>query len=134
MVTNKKLGNTFEAELCEMLFEHGFWAHNMAQKVEGQPADVIAAKNKTAYLIDCKVCSDNKFPLSRVEENQHNSMDLWRDSRNGEGWFAFKLNDDEIVMIPHICIKALMLEKSVLNLSDMREYGIKLERWLSKCK
>lgn len=134
MATNRKIGNSFESEFCELLYSKGFWVHNMAQNQAGQPADVIAVRNKVSYLIDCKVCSDNKFPLSRVEENQHNSMDLWRDSGNGEGWFAFKLNDDEIVMIPHFSIKALMHEKSVLNLADIREYGVKLERWLSKCK
>ena len=59
MATNKKLGNTFEAELCEILFEEGFWAHNLAQNQAGQPADVLAARNGRTYLIDCKVCSEN---------------------------------------------------------------------------
>lgn len=98
MATNKKLGNTFEAELCETLFQKGFWAHNLAQNQAGQPADVLAVRNGVAYLIDCKVCSDNKFALSRVEENQSSAMELWRDSGNGEGWFALKIEDD-VVMI-----------------------------------
>lgn len=84
MATNKKLGNTFEAELCEILFKHGFWSHNLAQNAAGQPADVIAVKHKTPYLIDCKVCSRGKFPLSRVEENQHLSMELWKMCGNDE--------------------------------------------------
>lgn len=71
MATNRKIGNSFETEFCELLFQHGFWCHNMAQNAAGQPADVIAVKGKTAYLIDCKVCSNNRFHLSRVEENQH---------------------------------------------------------------
>ena len=53
MATNRKIGNTFETEFCELLFQRGFWCHNMAQNAAGQPADVIAVKNKTAYLIDC---------------------------------------------------------------------------------
>ena len=65
-MSNRKLGNSFEAELCEILFENGFWVHNLAQNQAGQPADIIAARNKVAYLIDCKVCSGNGFPLSRV--------------------------------------------------------------------
>ena len=32
MATNKKLGNTFETEFCEILGKHGYWVHNMAQK------------------------------------------------------------------------------------------------------
>ena len=42
MGTNRKLGNTFESEFCEMLYEKGFWVHNMAQNQAGQPADVTS--------------------------------------------------------------------------------------------
>lgn len=128
-MTNKKCGNDFEKELCEMLSEWGFWCHNMAQNAAGQPADVIAVKGKTAYLIDCKVCSNNRFPLSRVEENQHFAMEWWKQCGNGEGWFALKVND-EIIMIPHFSMVTLSYEKSALNLTDIREYGTPLERWL----
>lgn len=41
--TNRTVGTRFEDELCELLAEHGWWAHNMAQNQVGQPADVIAA-------------------------------------------------------------------------------------------
>ena len=44
-MSNKKLGNSFEAELCEILSMYGFWAHNLAQNSDGQPADVLASKN-----------------------------------------------------------------------------------------
>ena len=133
-MSNRKLGNSFESELCEILFIHGFWCHNLAQNQAGQPADVIAVKNKVAYLIDCKVCSTDKgFDLRRVEENQVTAMTLWKECGNGQGWFALKVEEEEIVMIPHFSIKALMREKSVLNLTDIREYGVKLERWLKKC-
>ena len=40
--SNKKNGNHFEEEFCELLALHGFWAHTMAQNQVGQPADVIA--------------------------------------------------------------------------------------------
>ena len=58
-------------------------------------------------------------------------MELWKDTGNGDGWFALKV-EEEIVMIPHFSIKALMRKKSVLNLTDIREYGVKLERWIKK--
>lgn len=60
-MSNKKLGNDFESEFCKILSEHGYWCHNMAQNAAGQPADVIAVKDTIAYLIDCKVCSNDKF-------------------------------------------------------------------------
>ena len=130
-MNNRKLGNQFEQELCKLLSDAGFWTHNLAQNASGQPADVIAARNGKTYLIDCKVCSGRGFALSRMEENQDLSMELWKDTGNGDGWFALKV-EEEIVMIPHFSIKALMRKKSVLNLTDIREYGVKLERWIKE--
>lgn len=130
-LTNKKLGNNFEAEFAEILFEEGFWVHLMQQNSSGQPADVLAARNGRAFLIDCKVCSGGRFALSRMEDNQDLSMELWKVSGNGEGWFAVLLNGT-IYMIPHIGIKALSAEKSYATEIDVIEYGITLERWLKK--
>jgi Holliday junction resolvase len=133
MATNKKLGNTFEQEFCEELFKYGFWVHNLAQNQAGQPADVIAVKNKTAYLIDCKVCSRGHFTFSRIEENQHNAMELWKDSGNGEGWFALKCGG-HIFMLPHFTMKALAAQQSSISYTEMGEYGKLLDRWVKKCK
>ena len=132
-MSNRKLGNQFEQELCKLLSDAGFWTHNLAQNASGQPADVIAARNGKTYLIDCKVCSTRGFALSRMEENQDLSMELWKESGNGEGWFALKVGG-HIVMIPHFTMKALSHEKSVLSFTDIMEYGVKLDRWLKKCK
>ena len=134
-LTNKKIGNEFESEFCQLLFDHGWWVHNLTQNAAGQPADVIAVKDHKALLIDCKVCIRKGFALSRVEENQHFAMNLWRDRGNGEAWFAIKTVEGEIIMIPHLTIKAVSHEKSVMNLEDLREYGTKFERWVKKiCK
>lgn len=132
MATNRKVGNAFETEFCELLFARGYWVHNMAQNQAGQPADVIAVKDGNPYLIDCKVCSRKTFPLSRIEENQHFSMEAWKTSGNGEGWFALKI-EDEVIMIPHRTMIALSYEKSTLNEKDIHEYGVPLERWLNSC-
>lgn len=131
-LTNKKLGNDFEKEFCQLLFDQGWWVHNMAQNSAGQPADVIAVKDHKALLIDCKVCTRKGFALSRVEENQHLSMDLWSERGNGEAWFAIKTVDGEIIMIPHFAIKAVSHVKSAMNLEELREYGMKFEMWVKK--
>lgn len=131
-MNNRKLGNTFEQDLCDLLYEHGYWAKNLKQDSAGQPADIIAVKNGKAYLIDAKVCSDGKFPLSRVEENQDLAMTFWKECGNGEGWFALKLKDETVVFIPHCTMIALSYEKSELNLKDIMDYGITLENWLIK--
>ena len=134
-MANKKLGNDFEQELCEKLSEYGFWVHNMALNKSGQPADIIAVRNKQAYLIDAKVVSTSRgFALSRVEENQDLSMDLWSSRGNGQGWFAFKLPTGEIYMLPHICVKALMVSQSTLSVIEIFQMGKSLEKWVKKCK
>lgn len=100
----------------------------------GQPADIIAVKNKTAYLIDAKVCSSRGFALSRVEENQELSMELWKECGNGQGWFALQVPTDEIYMIPHICIQAYKGRQAYLSFSEIHELGKPLEKWVIKCR
>ena len=134
-MTNKKLGNGFEQELCEKLFEYGFWVHCLTQNKAGQPADIIAVRNKQAYLIDAKVVSSVRgFALSRVEDNQALSMDLWNMRGNGQGWFAFKLQTDEIYMMPHFCVRAYMTKQSTLSVVEIKTLGKSLEKWVKKCK
>ena len=133
-MTNKRLGNDFEQEVCEILSKHGFWTHNMAQNKAGQPADIIAVKNKTAYLIDAKVCSSRGFALSRMEENQDLAMELWEECGNGQGWFALKVPTGEIYMIPHLNIKAYQQRQSVLSFAEIHELGKPIERWVERCK
>ena len=134
-MTNKKLGNSFENELCEKLSEYGFWVHCLTQNKAGQPADIIAVRNKQAYLIDAKVVSSVRgFALSRVEDNQDLAMDLWNSKGNGQGWFAFKLPNEEIYMIPHFTIKALMVSQSKLSIAEIFQIGKSLDKWVKKCK
>ena len=130
-MTNKKIGNDFESDFCEILFDNGFWVHNLAQNQAGQPADVIAARSGKTYLIDCKVCSVRGFALSRMEENQDLSMEMWKATGNGEGWFAVLIGE-QIVMIPHFTVKALRATQSYMNELELREYGTPLEKWLKK--
>ena len=132
-MNNKKLGNYFEQELCEILSNYGFWTHNLAMNKSGQPADIIAVKNKKAYLIDAKVCSSRGFALSRVEDNQDLAMDLWNEKGNGQGWFALKLQD-KIYMIPHFCIKSYMAQQSSLSNAEIFILGKPIEKWVARCK
>jgi Holliday junction resolvase len=133
-MTNKKLGNDFEQEVCEILAEHGFWAHPLSMNKSGQPADIIAVRNKIAYLIDAKVCSSRGFTLSRMEENQDLAMERWKECGNGQGWFALKVPTGEIYMIPHICVRAYQQRQSALSFSEIHELGKPLGKWVEWCK
>lgn len=130
-MSNRSLGNQFESDFAELLAQHGFWVHRLAQNAAGQPADIIAVKRKRAYLIDCKVCSSKGFPLSRVEDNQHYAMDLWRYRSNGEGLFAIRHMDGKITMLTHMIIKHLQECKTVASEADLDEYGTSFEEWVN---
>lgn len=132
-MNNKKIGNSFEEALCNHLSKYGFWCHNMAQKKSGQPADVIAVRNRIAYLIDAKVCSDNTFDLTRVEENQDLAMDLWKDCGNSIGWFALETKYG-VFMLSHYVVKAYRNRQSSLSTKDIIELGLPLRKWVDKCK
>ena len=128
-MSNKKLGNSFEAELCEILANEGFWAHNLAQNAAGQPADVIAVKNGESFLIDCKVCSQGKFQYSRIEENQDLSMELWRDCGNGIGLFALKF-DEKVYMVDRESLRNCSRSHPVMTPELADAYGYPLSEWL----
>ena len=51
---NKKAGSAFEKLFVEYLTDAGFWVHIFQDNKNGQPCDVIAAKDGQAYLFDCK--------------------------------------------------------------------------------
>jgi Holliday junction resolvase len=128
-VNNKKLGNDFEASFCQILADNGFWAHQFAQNQDGQPADVMAAKNGRPFLIDCKVCSGKGFALSRMEDNQDLSMSLWKNCGNGEAWFSL-LVGEEIYMMQHTALKACSKTITVLRTEDIKKWGMALADWL----
>ena len=134
MNVNRKVGTGFERDLCLSLSSCGFWAHNLAQNSQGQPFDVIAARNGVSYPIDCKDCSKNIFKMERIEENQFSAMTLWKDTGNGEGWFALRLMNGAIYMISFSNMEANALMKTVLSEREIRVLGEPLGEWVSKCK
>ncbi len=128
-ISNRTVGGGFEQELCMLLAEHGFWAHNMAQNQVGQPADVIATKNNIPVLIDCKVCLDGRFPFSRIEGNQEGAMTIWEAKGNTYCYFAMKLGDGKIYMIPFddLCMLQRVGAKSLTE-AGIRKY-LTLDEW-----
>ena len=132
--SNRAVGNAFEQEFSELLYAYGFWCHRLTQDSAGQPADVIAVKNKIAYLIDCKDCSAKGFDLRRVEENQITAMQLWNECGNGQGWFAIKVPTGDIYLLPVFVIMAYKSRQSSLSFAEIHELGKPIEKWVTKCK
>ena len=134
MNVNRKVGTGFERDLCLSLSGCGFWAHNLAQNSQGQPFDVIAARNGVSYPIDCKDCSKNIFKMERIEENQYSAMSLWKHTNNGESWFALRLNNGAVYMISFSDMEVNMLTKTVLSEREIKTLGVSLGEWVAKCK
>ena len=127
---NKKIGNDFEQELCQIFADAGYWTHNFANRKNGQPADIIAVKNGMAYLIDAKVCMYESFPFRRIEDNQRLAMDMWQECGNGTSYFALKARN-EVYIVAYDTIKDLQKKgKKQLNFEDMNKYGTRLATWL----
>lgn len=133
MKSNRAVGNAFEQELCDLLSAHGFWAKNMKQDSSGQPADVIAVRNKVAYLIDCKDCSGERFSLRRIEPNQETAMTMWEQCGNGQGWFAIKFSD-EIYMMNYTKIARLANRCGSLKQDTIACIAITFNEWVKKCE
>ena len=125
---NRIIGGHFEGELCDLLAAHGWWAHNLAQNQVGQPADVIAVKNDIAVLIDCKVCANDRFTLSRIEGNQEGAMTLWKARGNHFCYFAMKLTDDSIYMV-HFNQLVQLDSLGAKSITDFSGY-MTLEKWV----
>lgn len=129
---NRKIGNEFEHRLCVSLSLYGFWAHNMAQNKQGQPFDVIAARNGRSYPIDCKVCEKDVFKLSRIEENQASAMTLWEQTGNGDGWFALEMSDGEVYFFTYFFLASLI--QTSLSEAEIKQVGIPLRKWVEQCE
>lgn len=130
-MSNKAAGTKFEKEFAEILAKHWFWVHIFQDNKNGQPCDVIAVKNGDAYLIDCKDCQSDVFALSRIEENQMNSMTLFSMMGNKVGMFAIRFPDGQVYLLPYTKIQKMQdAGFKQINSSVCRTQGMVLERWL----
>lgn len=104
MDSNKKIGNTFEKELANILAKKGYWVLIVTPKgyINSQPMDIIAGKDNTLYCFECKTLhSKNKrFPLNRLEQNQILAYKKLKQTGNDNYFLVVKWNDEEIYQIP----------------------------------
>ena len=128
-MNNKQAGNNFEREFCEQLARDKFWAHFMGGSKNGQPADIIAVRNEHAYLIDAKDCQNDRFVLSRIEDNQHMAMRVWELCGNNQGIFALNTSKG-VYMLRYGIVQVLEIAgiKS-LNMQAIEQYCTPYEEW-----
>ena len=132
-MSNKSTGTQFEKEFADILADHWFWVHLFQDNRNGQPCDVIAARNGHTYLFDCKDCQGDYFLLSRMEENQYNAMRLFEMTGNSRGRFAVRFGPGEIYLIGYWQLKALQ-DQGVkrFDRKDCQVYGEDFFSWLDE--
>lgn len=132
-MSNKSNGAAFEKEFARMLAGHDFWVHLLVDNRNGQPFDVIAAKNGITYVFDCKDCSLEKFPFSRIEPNQELAMERWQSCNNQEGLFAIRFPLSGIRILPYTVAMEMRTEGYVGISADMiLSSTISMEEWLGE--
>lgn len=109
-------GLEFEAQFALYLRSLGYWVYRIPTKHQGQPADIFAARDGRAMLIDCKVCEKDRFSLARIEDNQRCAMEAWEKAKNGKAWFVIRTPNDGLWRVPHSYIFAVMDKDGFKNL------------------
>lgn len=93
-VSIKSLGNRVEKEFATHMYDRGWWVHLLNDKVNGQPFDVIMAKDESVWFLDVKNVQDKDYFLhSRIEDNQINSMKMLINRGMINVGFVIKFND-----------------------------------------
>lgn len=130
-MSNKSVGTQFENEFADILAENRFWVHIFQDNKNGQPCDVIASKNGNSFLFDCKDCQTKFFQLSRMEENQLNSMTLFEMYGNEPGMFAIQFPSTHIYLMNYRKMKE-MQDAGFKRIDETicKARGVRLEEWL----
>lgn len=121
----------FEMEMAAKFGLHGFWASIFPKAHDGsQPADIITLNHKGQHLVDAKLCANDRFVFSRMEDNQIHAMDWFEKRCGGHGWFAIKYcKEDQIYMVSNHFLLRLQEEgyKSIGKIPEQFRW----ENWIN---
>ena len=121
-MNNKRLGNSFERKMCEILASDGWWVHFITPDRRGaQPFDIIAVRDGIPAAIDCKTCEDHIFRLSRLEDNQVNAFAKWLACGNELAYLAVLHNDDVYMVYYKHLVKLGCID---LDTMEARYHGV----------
>lgn len=130
-MSNKSNGTAFEREFATLLAGHDFWVHLMQDNRNGQPFDVIAARDGVTYVFDCKDCKSERFELSRIEANQKLAMEHWWNCENSEPMFAIKFPFLGIRLLSYSVAMQLESDKvSAIVAENIVKCTMSFKKWL----
>lgn len=133
-ISNKSAGTQFEKDFAVRLAAEGFWVHLFQDNKNGQPCDMVAARNGITYLIDCKDCQGDFFELRRMEENQLNAMRMFEMTGNSRGKFAIRFASGKIFLVDYWQLEISRNNgMKRIDRAGCELFGFDLERWLRHC-
>lgn len=124
-MSNKSSGSAFEHDLAQYMSRRGWWAHIFQDNRNGQPFDIVLARDGRTQVGDCKVCEDDVFRLSRMEPNQISAMTYWVECGNEDPWYFILLEMSDLVVSIRFSdlMKARKAGVKSLNADQMQEMG-----------
>lgn len=132
-MNNKRIGTSFERDMCDYLARKGFWVHFISPDGTGaQPFDIVAVKNGKAYAIDCKTNVSNRFSMQRIEDNQILSFARWKECGNTNPLLAIN-NKGKILWVDYKSLEILNsipLDEEKLQKKMIKTYDEYLEDYI----
>jgi hypothetical protein len=116
-------------EFAELMYSRGWWAHRITDNLNGQPSDVMIARNNITVLVDCKVCENRTFPFDRIEYNQEYSMGLWKFAGNSHAVFALKVAGEIRIMNYATLMTAKYQGTKQFNYREIMSRSLPLDLW-----
>ena len=126
MLNQNQLGNQTEERVCNYLRDNGYWVYRMPNSVKGQPSDVITVKNDKATLIEVKHSANDRFVLSRIEENQKTAHNYYLSKGNKDHYIIIKFKSGAILLKFDEIMKFIDKGIKSITYESARELGVRI--------
>ncbi len=129
-MSNKSEGTHFERKFADILYAKGFWVLNIPDGRNGQPFDIIAARDRQAFAFDCKVCEGQRFEFRRIEENQRNAFTAWEAAGNNPAMLAIQFPEGIFLMYYEDIRRMEERGVTYVTRTSIQYYAMELGKWL----
>lgn len=120
---NQEIGKLTEFKAAQIFAKHGYWVYQCPKTPEGQPADLIVAKDNKITLVEVKHCDGDRFSLQRVEPNQFTAYKFFKSKGNKSHKILIQFKSGICLLdFQHIYIRKKLGVKSITFL-DAQELG-----------
>ena len=121
-----EIGKVTEFKMAQFFSDKGYWVYQCPKTENGQPADLIIAKDNIITLVEVKHCKNNRFTLNRIEPNQLTTYDFYKTKGNTNHKILIKFKKG-VYMMDFSYIKEFISHgfKSI-TVADLEELGERL--------